>query len=76
LQHYPDAIILPPKVHFYEPKIYGFKIHKKRGSKAYQPIQGSVKYIEDSMSGVDKENLANEMKAKNRMSPVKQGEKK
>lgn len=26
LQHYPEAIILPPKIYYYEPKIYGFKI--------------------------------------------------
>lgn len=35
LKTYPDAIILPPKVYYYEPKIFGFKLFAKRGSKYY-----------------------------------------
>lgn len=35
IKHYPDAIILPPKVYLYEPKIFGFKVYGKRGSKYY-----------------------------------------
>jgi casein kinase II subunit beta len=66
LMHYPEAIILPPKVYYYEPKIYGFKIYGKRGSKAYKPVLGQVKYIEDSMSCLEKENLALEIRDKNR----------
>lgn len=27
LKHYPEAVVLPPKVYFYEPKIYGFKVY-------------------------------------------------
>ena len=38
LKHYPEAIILPPKIYFYEPKIYGFKVYGKRGSKAFEPV--------------------------------------
>jgi len=71
LKHYPEAIILPPKIYFYEPKIYGFKVHGKRGSKAFEPVKGSVKYVEDSMTSLDKENLAKEMKEKNKLSPQK-----
>jgi len=67
LQHYPEAIIMPPKIYFYEPKIYGFKVHGKRGSKAFQPTQGAVKYVEDSLNGLEREQLANILKQKNRM---------
>lgn len=49
LKHYPLAVILPPKVHFYEPKISGFKIAGKRGSKYYDPPRGATKFIKDSM---------------------------
>jgi hypothetical protein len=40
---------MPPKVYLYEPKIFGFNIHGKRGSKAYQEPIGAIKYIEDSL---------------------------
>jgi casein kinase II subunit beta len=33
LKNYPNVIILPPKVYYYEPKIFGFKLFTKRGSK-------------------------------------------
>jgi casein kinase II subunit beta len=38
LQHFPQAIILPPKINLYEPKIFGFNIYGKRGSKYYNPV--------------------------------------
>lgn len=34
---YKEAVVLPPKVYHYEPKIVGFKIYKKKGSKYNQP---------------------------------------
>lgn len=49
LQHYPMAVILPPKIYYYEPKIFGFKIAGKRGSKYFEPPTGHVRYVEDSM---------------------------
>lgn len=52
LKHYPLSVILPPKVHFYEPKIAGFNIKGKRGSKYFAPPRGSVKFIEGSMQGI------------------------
>jgi casein kinase II subunit beta len=52
LKHYPLAVILPPKIFFYEPKISGFKVHGKRGSKYYEPPKGCVKYNEDSMQAM------------------------
>lgn len=45
LQHYPQAVILPPKIYYYEPKIYGFKIAGKRGSKYFQPPKGHVRMV-------------------------------
>ena len=51
--HYPMAVILPPKIYHYEPKIFGFKIAGKRGSKYYNPPKGNVKYMEDSVQALD-----------------------
>ena len=51
------AVILPPKVYHYEPKIFGFKIHGKRGSKAFNPPKGNVRYIEDSMQSLELQEL-------------------
>jgi hypothetical protein len=45
-------VILPPKVHFYEPKIAGFNVKGKRGSKYFVPTKGNVKFIEGSMQGM------------------------
>ena len=72
LQHYPNAIILPPKTYYYEPKIYGFKIFKKRGSKYFSPPEGTVKYVEDSLTGVERENLLLKEKARNQQTNTKQ----
>ena len=55
LKHYPMAVILPPKIYYYEPKIYGFKISGKRGSKYFQPPKGNVRIVEDSMQGLELE---------------------
>ena len=71
-KHYPDAIILPPKVYLYEPKIFGFKVYGKRGSKYYEPAKGTIKYIEDSMTGIDKEKLYNSLKEANKENSQKQ----
>ena len=57
LKHYKTAVILPPKIYHYEPKIYGFKIVGKRGSKYYDPPTGNIKYNFDTMTGIDKEKL-------------------
>jgi casein kinase II subunit beta len=35
LATYPEAIILPPKIYFYEPKIFGFRLFGKKGSNFY-----------------------------------------
>jgi casein kinase II subunit beta len=57
LKHQKQAVILPPKIYHYEPKIYGFKIEGKRGSKYFEPPLGNIKYNWDSMTAVDKEKL-------------------
>ena len=57
LKHYPLAVILPPKIYYYEPKIFGFKIAGKRGSKSFQPAIGHIKYVEDSMQGLELEQI-------------------
>lgn len=63
LKHYPQAVILPPKIYYYEPKIYGFKIVGKRGSKYYNPTLGNVKFNEDSMTGIDREKQVEKIRA-------------
>ena len=57
MKHQKQAVILPPKIYHYEPKIFGFKISGKRGSKAFDPPKGNIKYNIDTMTGVDKEKL-------------------
>jgi len=47
LKNFPYAIILPPKVYYYEPKIFGFKIVGKRGSKYHKPVSGPIRYPEE-----------------------------
>lgn len=64
LMHYKSAVILPPKTFLYEPQIFGFKVHGKRGSKYYKPVTGSVKYFEESLTGVDREKICTDLKSK------------
>ena len=59
LQHYPLAVVLPPKIYHYEPKIFGFKIAGKRGSQYFQPPKGNIRYVEDSMQGLELEDVQN-----------------
>jgi len=33
---------MPPKVHYYEPTLYGFKMAGKRGSKFFKPELGAI----------------------------------
>jgi hypothetical protein len=70
LKHYPEAVILPPKVYLYEPKIFGFKVAGKRGSKYFQPTQGTIKYIEESMNFIDREKLYQEVKQANKENAI------
>jgi len=65
LKHYKQAVILPPKIYHYEPKVFGFKIVGKRGSKFFDPPRGNIKYNYDTMTGVDKEKLIDKVKLDN-----------
>ena len=51
------AIILPPKIYHYEPKIFGFNIAGKRGSKYFEPPKGNVRYVENSVPGLEMEEI-------------------
>lgn len=53
MRTYPHAIILPPKVYSYQPKIFGFKVFGKIGSKYHKPVKGSIRYTEEE-ENVDK----------------------
>jgi len=55
--HYPMAVILPPKIYHYEPKIFGFKVAGKRGSKYFEPATGNVKYVEDSCQALEMQDI-------------------
>jgi hypothetical protein len=63
LKHYPMAVILPPKIYHYEPKIYGFKMAGKRGSKFFQPPKGNVRIVEESMQGLELEKILKQQAA-------------
>ena len=51
------AVILPPKIYYYEPKIYGFKIAGKRGSKYFDPPKGNIRIVEESLQRMELEEL-------------------
>ena len=39
---YAKNVVLPPKTHFYEPTLYGFKIAGKRGSSYFKPEKSGI----------------------------------
>lgn len=39
---YAKAIVLPPKVYFYEPQLLGFRMAGKRGSAYFQPESSGI----------------------------------
>jgi len=47
MQNFPEAIVLPPKVFFYEPRIFGFKVCGKLGSAFYKPALSGVEDAEE-----------------------------
>jgi casein kinase II subunit beta len=47
MKSYPTGIILPPKVYSYQPKILGFKLFGKVGSKYHKPTIGGIRYTEE-----------------------------
>lgn len=50
MKAYPDAIVLSPKVYFYEPKIFGFNVFGKRGSQYYVPPKGAIRNTEEEQN--------------------------
>lgn len=66
------AVILPPKIYFYEPKIYGFKIAGKRGSAFFKPTTGNVKVVEESLQGLELEAYKKQAATKAQMSVLPQ----
>jgi len=38
MSHYSKNIVLPPNQFYYEPKVFGFSLAGKRGSKYFKPI--------------------------------------
>jgi hypothetical protein len=56
-------VILPPKIYYYEPNFYGFKIVGKRGSKLFNPPTGNIRYNEDSMTVIDLDKQVDKIKA-------------
>ena len=42
LDEYKTQIVLPPKIMMYEPRMFGFAIAGKRGSKYFRPATGAV----------------------------------
>ena len=55
IKTFKNAIVLPPKIHKFQPTIHGFKVFGKKGSK-YAPETGRVRKNPESE---DKENLRN-----------------
>jgi hypothetical protein len=53
LKHFPTAVVLPPKVYHYQPKIFGFQVFGKRGSKFYKPVFGGIRFTEDDPNAED-----------------------
>jgi hypothetical protein len=49
LSEFKTQILLPPKIQFYEPRISGFTIAGKRGSKFYDPARESIQLTSDKL---------------------------
>lgn len=54
LKTYPTAIVLPPKVYYYEPVIHGFKLAGKRGSKYFAPNKQGVLITKEQSMALEK----------------------
>ena len=58
LSEYKTQIVLPPKILFYEPRMFGFAIAGKRGSKYFTAATGACQLSLDKFAGLH-EALAN-----------------
>jgi len=50
LAEFKTQIVLPPKILMYEPRISGFAIAGKRGSKFFMPAIGAIQATTDKLS--------------------------
>lgn len=55
LTAYKSSIVLPPKVFYYEPKMFGFTIAGKRGSKFFSPCKQSVQETNERLARLTQE---------------------
>lgn len=42
MQVYSKAVVLPPKVYYYEPQLFGFRVAGKRGSTFFKPERSEI----------------------------------
>jgi len=42
MQTYSKAVVLPPKVYYYEPQLFGFRVVGKRGSTFFKPESSEI----------------------------------
>ena len=54
-QTYSKVIVLPPKVYYYEPQLFGFRIAGKRGSKMFSPERGSITDTQSRQKRIEEE---------------------
>lgn len=48
MRTFKQAIVLPPQIHFYEPKIFGFKVFGKKGSLYHKSTGRTRRPVDDS----------------------------
>jgi hypothetical protein len=49
IKTFKEAVVLPPKIYFFEPKVFGFAVKGKKGSKYYKD-EGSSKKTSSYLS--------------------------
>ena len=48
LKHFSTAVVHPPKIYHYKPKIFGFQVFGRCGSKYHTPTIGGVRFTEEN----------------------------
>ena len=54
-QAYSKVIVLPPKVYYYEPQLFGFRIAGSRGSKFFKPEPGAITDVNERSKRLERE---------------------
>jgi len=52
IAEYKTQVLLPPKIMMYEPRMFGFLIAGKRGSKYFIPAKGATQLTSDRQAGL------------------------